>query len=78
MTTQKAMRMFESLDVKDQKFVYSQMERLHENRKDSRPTVTGLIGMLSLKLASLSRPSKNQYTDDEVDELISDIRHGKA
>ncbi len=43
-----------------------------------RPDVIGLIGLMSLKLASLSKPSKDQYTDDEIDQLISGIRYGKA
>lgn len=79
MTTQKAMRMFESLDANDKKFVYRQMERLHEaSQMQSHTSASGLFGLFSLQFASRSKPSKNRYNDEEVDELISSIRHGKA
>lgn len=77
MTTQKAMQMYESLSKNNQRFVYSQMEKLLYSNKSNRLSLIGFLGLLSLKIASISKPSKNQYSETEIDELVSRVRNGK-
>ena len=77
MTTQKAMQMYESLSKNIQRFVYSQMEKLLYSNKSNRLSLIGFLGLLSLKIASISKPSKNQYSETEIDELVSRVRNGK-
>ena len=77
MTTQKAMQMYESLSKNNQRFVYSQMEKLLYSNKSNRLSLIGFLGLLSLKIASISKPSKNQYSETEIDELVSRVGNGK-
>lgn len=77
MTTQKAMQMYESLSKNNQRLVYSQMEKLLYSSKSNRLSLIGFLGLLSLKIASISKPSKKQYSETEIDELVSRVRNGK-